>query len=65
VRCEVDAPDGSGVWRFGPADAESVITGPAGDFCRVAVRRLDAGQSALRAQGPAGATAMRLLLPFA
>jgi uncharacterized protein (TIGR03084 family) len=75
VRCELTppgdsgpdnfGPDGSGVWRFGPAEAESVITGPARDFCRVAVRRLDPGQTALRAQGPAGATALRLLRTFA
>ncbi len=65
VRCEVTAPDGGEVWRFGPPDAESAITGTAGDFCRVAVRRLDAGSSALRASGPYGATAMRLLRTFA
>src|SRR5580704_16522744 len=38
VRCELTAPDGATVWEFGPADAESSITGPAGDFCRVAAR---------------------------
>jgi uncharacterized protein (TIGR03084 family) len=65
VRCEVAAPDGSGLWSFGPAGAESVITGPAGDFCRVAVRRLDPDLSALRASGPDGARAKRLLRTFA
>jgi uncharacterized protein (TIGR03084 family) len=65
VRCEVTAPDGGDVWRFGPPDAESAITGAAGDFCRVAVRRLDADSSTLRASGPYGATAMRLLRTFA
>jgi hypothetical protein len=65
VRCEVTEPDGGEVWRFGPPDAESAITGAAGDFCRVAVRRLDADSSALRASGPYGATAMRLLRTFA
>ena len=75
VRCELTAPDsagaesagpdGSGTWRFGPADAESVITGTAGDFCRVAAQRLDPAQSGLRASGPHGATALRLLRTYA
>lgn len=30
VRVEVTAPDGSQTWTFGPPDAESAITGPAG-----------------------------------
>ncbi len=65
VRCEVTAPDGSDTWRFGPADAESTITGTAGDFCRVAVRRLDPAQSGLRAAGPHAATAVRALRTYA
>ena len=75
VRCELTAPDsagaesagpdGSGTWRFGPADAESAITGTAGDFCRVAAQRLDPAQSGLRASGPHGATALRLLRTYA
>ena len=65
VRVEVTAPDGSQTWTFGPPDAGSVITGPAGDFCRVAVRRLDPARSALRASGPHGAVAMRLLRTYA
>ena len=65
VRCEVTAPDGSDTWRFGPADAESTITGPAGDFCRVAARRLDPARSGLRAAGPHGATAVRALRTYA
>ena len=70
LRCEVTAPEGVGLdssstWRFGPPDAESTITGTAGDFCRVAVRRLDPAQSGLRASGPHGATAMRALRTYA
>ena len=61
VRCELTAPEGSDVWRFGPPDARSSITGPAGDFCRVAVRRLDLAQSALKVRGPHGDTALRAL----
>jgi uncharacterized protein (TIGR03084 family) len=63
VRCELTAPDGP--WEFGKPDAESVITGPGGDFCRVAAQRLAPEQSALKAAGPHGATALRLLRTYA
>jgi uncharacterized protein (TIGR03084 family) len=63
VRCELTAPEGT--WEFGRPDAESVITGPAGDFCRVAARRLDPARSALKASGPHGATALRLIRTYA
>ncbi len=70
VRCELTAPDdpaldGTGTWRFGPSDAESAITGTAGDFCRVAAQRLDPVRSGLRASGPHGATALRVLRTYA
>src|SRR5580693_8701661 len=42
-------------------DAESVITGAAGEFCRVAAQRLDPARSGLKASGPAGPTALRLV----
>ena len=65
VRCELTAPDGGQVWRLGPADAESAITGAAGAFCRVAAQRLDPARSGLQASGPAGATALRLVRTYA
>jgi uncharacterized protein (TIGR03084 family) len=65
VKFELAAPDGSEVWRFGPGDAGSAISGPAGELCRVAVRRLDPGSSALRADGPDGAVALRWLRTYA
>jgi uncharacterized protein (TIGR03084 family) len=70
VRCELTAPDGAGpdgagTWRFGPPDAESAITGAAGNFCRVAAQRLDPAASGLRASGPHGATALRVLRTYA
>src|SRR5579862_7090380 len=40
VRCDLTAPDGASSWRFGPDDAGSEISGPAGAFCRVAAQRL-------------------------
>ena len=65
VRCELTAPGGSDVWGYGPADAPSSISGPGGDFCRVAARRLDPANSALTADGPHGVTALRLLRTYA
>lgn len=80
VRCSLLAPDGVSTWTFGPDDAESVISGPAGAFCRVAAQRLDpaaAGQQAtglqatglqatgLQATGPHGATALRVVRTYA
>jgi uncharacterized protein (TIGR03084 family) len=65
VRCELTSPDGTEVWRFGPTDAESSISGPAGEFCRVGAQRLDPARSVLQASGPHGATALRLLRTYA
>ena len=65
VRCELTAPDGVSMWEFGPAGAESGITGPAGDFCRVAARRLAPASSRLSVSGPHGATALRLVRTYA
>lgn len=65
VSCELTAPDGVNVWRFGPADAESAITGPAGAFCRVAAHRLEAAKSGLRTTGPHGAAALGVLRTYA
>jgi uncharacterized protein (TIGR03084 family) len=64
VRSVLTAPDG-GQWRFGPADAPSVISGPAGAFCRVAAQRLDPAESGLVATGPDGPAALRLLRTYA
>ena len=58
-------PRSAQVWRLGPADAESAITGMAGEFCRVAAQRLDPARSGLQASGPHGATALRLVRTYA
>lgn len=65
VFCELTAPDGITSWRYGPGDAGSAITGPAGAFCRVAAQRLAPGQSGLQATGPYGPAALRLLRTYA
>jgi uncharacterized protein (TIGR03084 family) len=63
--CKLTAPDGSGVWHFGPPDADWVISGPAGAFCRVAAQRLAPERSGLQTSGPQARTALRLLRTYA
>jgi uncharacterized protein (TIGR03084 family) len=65
VSCALTAPDGETVWRYGPEDAESTITGDAGAFCRVAAQRLAPEKSGLRTTGPHGETALRVLRTYA
>jgi uncharacterized protein (TIGR03084 family) len=65
VRCVLTAPDGADVWRFGPAGAASVISGPAGAFCRVAAQRLALERSGLQTTGPHAGTALRLVRTYA
>jgi uncharacterized protein (TIGR03084 family) len=64
VFCELIAPDGS-TWRYGPEDADSTITGPAGAFCRVGAQRLAPDDSGLAATGPHGPAALRVLRNYA
>jgi uncharacterized protein (TIGR03084 family) len=65
VRCSLTAPDQVTTWTFGPDDADSQISGSASAFCRVAAQRLDPADSGLRAVGPHGATAVRVLTTYA
>jgi uncharacterized protein (TIGR03084 family) len=62
------APGGTGIWQFGPPAAESVITGPAGVFCRVAAQRIapaDAARRGLQASGPHATAALSVLRTYA
>jgi uncharacterized protein (TIGR03084 family) len=65
VSCALTAPNGNDVWRYGPAGAESAITGPAGAFCRVAAQRLPPEESGLRTSGPHADTALHVLRTYA
>jgi len=65
VFCELTAPDGATIWRYGPEDAGSTITGTAGEFCRVGARRLKPEDSSLVATGPHAAQALRALRNYA
>jgi uncharacterized protein (TIGR03084 family) len=62
--CELTAPDNT-IWRFGPPDADSSITGPAGAFCRLGARRLTPEESGLVAAGPHGPAALLVLRNYA
>lgn len=65
VFCELTAPDGTTTWRYGPESADSTIKGPAGDFCRIGARRLNAADSSLTAAGPHAAQALQVLRNYA
>jgi uncharacterized protein (TIGR03084 family) len=64
VRVELTLPAG-GEWTYGPADAPNRITGPAGEYCRVFVHRLQLGDArGLRADGPAATAALSVARAF-
>ncbi len=65
VFCDLTAPDGETRWQFGEPAAESAITGPAGEFCRVAAQRLPLEETSLLATGPLGDMALRLVRTYA
>jgi uncharacterized protein (TIGR03084 family) len=50
IRIELRAPAYQ-KWIFGPEEADNVITGEAGEWCRVVVRRADAADTSLEATG--------------
>lgn len=64
VYCRLTAPDGT-TWSYGPPDADSTITGPAGDFCRVGAQRLRPEQTALVTNGPHADAALKVLRNYA
>jgi uncharacterized protein (TIGR03084 family) len=64
LRVELVPPEGVGepgeIWTFGPADATDRITGPAGEWCRLAVQRITLDQApGLVADGPLAELALR------
>jgi uncharacterized protein (TIGR03084 family) len=64
VFCELSGPEGE-VWTFGPPEADSRIRGAAGEFCRVAARRVPAAETHLVAVGPYAEAALRHLRTYA
>ena len=51
-------------WVYGPDAAENVIKGLAPEFCRVAVRRLDPEETALKAVGEGAERALQIIRTF-
>lgn len=59
LRVEVTGPGGE-AWAFGPEGATDRITGPAGQWCRLAVQRITRDQAPdLRAEGPLAELALQ------
>jgi uncharacterized protein (TIGR03084 family) len=66
VRFELTSPtDERAVWCFGEDNAETVITGPALDLCRVAGQRTNAKETSLHGAGPDVPTVLRIMRTFA
>jgi len=64
LRVELTLPSGA-EWNTGPADAQNRITGPAGEYCRVFVHRMQLDEArGLRAQGPAATAALSVARAF-
>lgn len=51
-------------WVYGPEDAEDVIKGIAGEWCRIAVHRLDYGATSLKAEGENAETALTVVRTY-
>lgn len=65
VRAELTAPSGE-TWTFGPDDARCTIAGPAGQFVRVAARRITPAEAIdVRATGPGAEQVMELVRTYA
>ncbi|GAB4078183.1 maleylpyruvate isomerase family mycothiol-dependent enzyme [Nostocoides australiense] len=64
VRIEAVAPNGP-AWVLGPDDADVMLSGPAGDLARIAARRLDPGDSAVRTSGAAAAEVLVRIRTYA
>lgn len=51
-------------WVYGPEDADDVIKGVAGEWCRIAVHRLDYGETSLKAEGENAETALTVVRTY-
>jgi uncharacterized protein (TIGR03084 family) len=59
IRIELRAPEYQ-KWIFGPDDAEDVVRGEAGEWCRVVVRRADVAETELEATGELAERALQV-----
>lgn len=51
-------------WVYGPEDAADVIKGIAGEWCRIAVHRLEASASSLKVEGNKAETALKVVRTY-
>lgn len=63
-RVELTGPDGD-TWGWGPEDAPQRVTGPAYDFCRLAVQRLHRDDADVTATGPDAEHWLTIIQAFA
>lgn len=63
IRVELMGPNYAR-YVYGPGDADAKITGIASEFCRVAVHRLDVGETGLKAVGDDAEMALKLLRTY-
>ncbi|MBT8206994.1 MAG: maleylpyruvate isomerase family mycothiol-dependent enzyme [Acidimicrobiia bacterium] len=63
IRVELVGPNYAR-WVYGPEDSEHVIKGIAGDFCRVAVCRMSADDTGLKAISESAETALRVIKAY-
>ena len=64
IRVELRAPEYQ-KWVYGPEDSENVISGEAGAWCRVVVRRVKAANTDLEAEGEIAVQALLLARAYA
>lgn len=51
-------------WVYGPEDATDVIKGLAGEWCRIAVHRMDAAAASLKTEGDKAETAIKVVRTY-
>jgi uncharacterized protein (TIGR03084 family) len=59
IALDLRAPDGT-QWRFGPSETVDIISGAAGEWCRVVTRRCRPKDTGLRARTPLGTLALEV-----
>jgi uncharacterized protein (TIGR03084 family) len=65
LRVELSSPSGDETWEYGPAGAPNRITGPAGEFCRLFVKRLTRDEAeGLVAEGDGAVAALEVARAF-
>jgi uncharacterized protein (TIGR03084 family) len=64
VALRLEGPSG-GTWTFGDDKADVTVEGAAGDWCRLAARRLRPSETSLRAEGPGAERVLELVRTYA